>query len=82
MDFTTKKYVISVSFFYKLVFFCKIEGYQLQILSQNSKKFKIHKNMCNGPLCITDLEYGLHGQEIHSFGQFLSQTSVFGKTEA
>jgi hypothetical protein len=29
------------------------------------------------PLCITDLEYGLHNYEIQSFGQFFSQTDIF-----
>jgi hypothetical protein len=28
-------------------------------------------------LCITDLEYGPHNQEIRTFGQFLPQTSDF-----
>jgi hypothetical protein len=33
------------------------------------------------PLYVTDLEFGFHGQEIRSFGQFLQQTDVFGKTK-
>jgi hypothetical protein len=78
MGFTIKKYVVSISFFLtNWCFFGKIEGYQLRILSQNFKKFKIHKNLCNGPLCIIDMEYGLHGQKIRSFGQFLPQTGIF-----
>jgi hypothetical protein len=30
-----------------------------------------------GPLEITDPEFGGHGQEIRSFGQFLSETDDF-----
>jgi hypothetical protein len=33
--------------------------------------FKTHKNSYMRSLCITDLEYGGHGQEIQNFGQFL-----------
>jgi hypothetical protein len=38
---------------------------------QNFDFFKNHKNSYVGPLCITDLEYGGHAQEIRSFSQFL-----------
>jgi hypothetical protein len=37
--------------------------------------------MCNDPLCTTDPEYGIHGEEIYSFSQFLPQIDVFGKIE-
>jgi hypothetical protein len=30
-----------------------------------------------GPLCITDLEYGSHDQEIQNFGEFLPQIVYF-----
>jgi hypothetical protein len=33
------------------------------------------------PLCVTDLEYGLYDQEIHSISQFLPQTGIFTITE-
>jgi hypothetical protein len=39
--------------------------------------FKTHKKSYMGPLCITDPEYGGHGQEIRSFGKFMPQTSDF-----
>jgi hypothetical protein len=29
------------------------------------------------PLCITDPEYGVHDQEIRSFGKFMPQTGNF-----
>jgi hypothetical protein len=31
------------------------------------ENFKTHKNLYTRPLCITDLGYGLHGQEISTF---------------
>jgi hypothetical protein len=34
--------------------------------------FKIHKILCIEPLCIIDLEYGLHDKEIWNFGQYLA----------
>jgi hypothetical protein len=34
-----------------------------------------------GPLCVTNPEYGFYDKQIPSFGQFLLQTGVFGKTE-
>jgi hypothetical protein len=40
MDFTTKKYGVSVSFYYKLTFFGKTEGKHIRILSQNLKLLK------------------------------------------
>jgi hypothetical protein len=33
------------------------------------------------PLRVSDLEYGLYGQKIQSFGQFLPQTSIFQETQ-
>jgi hypothetical protein len=39
--------------------------------------FKTHENSYTGPLCINDLEYGGHGQEIRIFCQFLPQTGDF-----
>jgi hypothetical protein len=30
-----------------------------------------------GPLCVTDLEYGLYDQEMWSFDQYLPQIGVF-----
>jgi hypothetical protein len=39
--------------------------------------FKTYKNSYTGPICITDLQYGGHGQEIQSFSQFLPQTGDF-----
>jgi hypothetical protein len=38
---------------------------------------KTHKNLYTGPLCITNLEYGLYDEDIQNFRQFLSQTDVF-----
>jgi hypothetical protein len=40
-------------------------------LSRNLNFFKTCKNSYTGPLCVTDLEYGLYDQKIWSFGQFL-----------
>jgi hypothetical protein len=60
MSFTTKKYIVSVSFCRKLTFFGKFEGSPLWILSQNLKIFKARKNLYIGPLCVIDLEFGLH----------------------
>jgi hypothetical protein len=42
---------------------------------------KTHKNLYTGPLCITNLEYGLYDKDIQNFRQFLSQTDVFRKNE-
>jgi hypothetical protein len=40
------------------------------------KKFKIHKNFYMGPLCITDLEFGLHDQENLKFrSDFVANSS-------
>jgi hypothetical protein len=41
---------------------------------------KIHKKLNVGPLCIIDLVYGRHDQEIQRFIHFLRQTDFFGKT--
>jgi hypothetical protein len=68
MGFTAKKYRVSVIFCHKQYFFNKIEGKHLWIYSQN---------LYTEPLCITDLEYGLHGEEIQDFNQFLPQSDVF-----
>jgi hypothetical protein len=38
---------------------------------------KTRKNSYMIPLCITNLKYGGHGQEIWSFSLFLSQTGDF-----
>jgi hypothetical protein len=68
-----KKYEVLVSFCDRQVFSVKIYIH--------FKFFKSHKNLYTRSLCITDLEYGGHGQEMWSFDQFLLQTGVFGKTE-
>jgi hypothetical protein len=47
------------------------------ILTENLIFFKTHKNSYTWPLCITDLEYGGHDQEIRSFGYFMAQTGDF-----
>jgi hypothetical protein len=39
------------------------------------------QNLYTGPLCVTDPECGLYDQQIWSFGQFLPQIGVFGKSE-
>jgi hypothetical protein len=44
---------------------------------RNFEKMKNHKNSYTGPLRLTDLEYGSHGHEVQSFGQFLPQTDNF-----
>jgi hypothetical protein len=43
--------------------------------------FKAHKNLYTGQLSVTNSKYGLYNQEIRSFGQFLPQSSIFGKIE-
>jgi hypothetical protein len=48
-----------------------------RILNKNCKKIKTHKKTYMELLCITNLEYGGHGQEIQSFGQFLLQNGDF-----
>jgi hypothetical protein len=81
MDFITKNYRVSVSFCHNLAFFGKTEDQQLWILSRNLKFFKTRKNLYMGPLRVSDPEYGLYGQKIWSFGQFLPQTSIFQETQ-
>jgi hypothetical protein len=49
-------------------FFAKTIGVNLRILSENVKILKTCKNSCMRPLCITNLEYEGHNQEIWSFG--------------
>jgi hypothetical protein len=74
MGFTAKKHGVSVRFCHNLAFCRKTEApldFELKF-----EKIKICKNLCNIPLCTTDLEYELHSQEIRSFGQLLPQTSV------
>jgi HSP90 family molecular chaperone len=51
------------------------------ILSKNLNFFKTYKNLYTRPMCIIDMKYEGHRQEIQSFGQFLPQTSVYGKIE-
>jgi hypothetical protein len=77
MGFTAKKYGVSVSFCFKLTFLVKPKANTFLILIRNLNNFKIHKNLCNGPLCITDPEYWFHVHKIWSFDQFLPQTRVF-----
>jgi hypothetical protein len=43
------------------------------------KKLKTCENSYTGPLCIIDLKYDGHNEEIRSFGQFLLQTSDFSE---
>jgi hypothetical protein len=38
---------------------------------------KTHKNSYTGPLGTTDSEYGVHHQEIWSFGPFLTKAGNF-----
>jgi hypothetical protein len=57
--------------------FGKTVGQHLHIWSENVKFFKTHKNTNTRPLWITDLQYGVHDQEILSFGQFLPQTAHY-----
>jgi hypothetical protein len=71
MGVTTKKYGVSLSFCRKLVIYGKTVGLHIRILSEN---LKTRENSNTRPLCITDLKYGGHDQEIRSFGQFLPQT--------
>jgi hypothetical protein len=47
----------------------------------NFEFLKTYKNLYTGQLCITDPECRLNSQEIRSFGQFLPQIGIFGKTE-
>jgi hypothetical protein len=44
---------------------------------QKCEILKTRKNACTGPLCVTNLEYGGHDEEIQSFGQCLPQTVDF-----
>jgi hypothetical protein len=46
-------------------------------MSENLTFFKACKNSYVEPLCITDPQYGDHGQEIQSFGQFMARTVNF-----
>jgi hypothetical protein len=71
MGARTKKYGVSFSFCRKLEIFGKTVGLHLRILSENLNFLKTHKNLCTGPLCITDSIYGGQDQEIWSFSQFL-----------
>jgi hypothetical protein len=45
--------------------------------NMHTREHFTHKNPYMGPLCITDLEYVGHNEEILSFGQFLPQTGNF-----
>jgi hypothetical protein len=76
MGFMTKKYSVSASFCYKTGISSR-KPKALWILSQNLEKIKTCKNICIRPLCITDPEYELHGQETQSFDQFLAQIAGF-----
>jgi hypothetical protein len=81
MDFTIKKYGVLVSFYRKIVFFGKIEGYPP--LDFEPIFLKAHKNLYTRPLCITDTEYGLYDQK--SYGvlvSFYCKLVVFGKLRA
>jgi hypothetical protein len=64
MGDTAKKYRVSVSFCRKLTIFGKTVGEDLCILSENFNFYKTSEDSYTRPLCISDLEYGLHGQEI------------------
>jgi hypothetical protein len=77
MRITTKKYRVSVRFCPKLPIFAKTVGYHLWILSENLSSLKSRKNSYIGQLCITDLSYGGHGQEILCFGHFMPQTADY-----
>jgi hypothetical protein len=77
MGVTTKKYGVSINFWPKLAIFIKTVGQHLCISSENVKLFKTHKTSYMRPLWITDLQYGVHDQEIRSFDQFLPQTGDF-----
>jgi hypothetical protein len=55
----------------KWSFSVKPKGY-IWISSQNLNFFKTNKNLYMGPLCVSDLEYGIYDQKIWSFGQFLA----------
>jgi hypothetical protein len=65
---------VSISFYRKLPFYGKTVRWHVCILSENLKFSKSRKNSYRRPLCIADLKYGGHDQEIRSFGQFLLQT--------
>jgi hypothetical protein len=49
----------------------------MRILTENMEILKTRKNSYMRPLCITDLKYGGHDQEIRSFGEFLPQNVDF-----
>jgi hypothetical protein len=76
MGVTTKKYGVSLSFCRKLAIYGKTVGLHIRILSEN---LKTRENSNTRPLCITDLKYGDHDQEILSYGPFLPQTGNFQK---
>ena len=77
MGVTTKKYGVLDSFWPKLAIFDKTVGQHLCIWSENVKFVKTRKNTYMRPLWITDLQYGVHDQEIQNFGPFLPQTGDF-----
>jgi hypothetical protein len=76
MGFTTEKYGVSASFNRKLQFSVKSEAIHFEFWAEIQFK-KIQKKFYTGPLCLTDLDYGLDDQVIRSFGQFFMQTGVF-----
>jgi hypothetical protein len=77
MGVTTRKYGVSVYFCPKLAIFIKTVGQHLCISSENVKLLKTRKTSYTRPLWTTDLQYGVHDQEIRSFNQFLPQTGDF-----
>jgi hypothetical protein len=77
-----KKYRVSDSFYRNLTSFGKTKGYHLCILSQNLIFFRTPLNLYRGPLCITYLEFELHGEGIRYFSHFCRNLAFFHKTKS
>jgi hypothetical protein len=64
MGVTAKKYGVSVNFYRKLAIFGKTEKLTPIDFDRELKKIRTNKNSYTRSLCITDLKYEGHGQEI------------------
>jgi hypothetical protein len=67
------------TFFRQQAFFRQNRRLTPTDLIEHLNFLKTHKNSNTISLCITDLEYGGHDQEIRSFGLFLPQIDNFQK---
>jgi hypothetical protein len=76
MGVTTKKYVVSISSYRKLLIFRKTVGWHLWILREILYFWKTHKNSYTGSLSIANPENGGY-KKIWSFSPFLPQIGDF-----